>query len=188
MIRLILRRLTSRSMALVTFETALILAAVAVAAYLRLGDAAWQIMAEENGVPKALLIAGVCQLCLYYADMYDLRVVSDRRELVVRIVQSLAAASFILAALYYWFPPLIIGRGVFTFAAFLVMLGVIGWRVVFEFLSRRVRPRERLLLVGTSEGAVRSPARAGGRNRRVRRSGSGSRRRPDSQSWRGGDD
>jgi sugar transferase (PEP-CTERM system associated) len=141
-------------MALVTFETALILAAVAVAAYLRLGDAAWQIMAEENGVPKALLIAGVCQLCLYYADMYDLRVVSDRRELVVRIVQSLGAASFILAALYYWFPPLIIGRGVFTFAAFLVMLGVIGWRVVFEFLSRRAGPRERLLLVGTSAAAV----------------------------------
>jgi sugar transferase (PEP-CTERM system associated) len=141
-------------MALVIFETALILAAVAVAAYLRLGDAAWQIMAEENGVPKALLVAGVCQLCLYYADMYDLRVVSDRRELVVRIVQSLGAASFILAALYYWFPPLIIGRGVFTFAAFLVMLGVIGWRVVFEFLSRRAGPRERLLLVGTSAAAV----------------------------------
>src|SRR5713101_8346446 len=59
-----------------------------------------------------------------------------------------------LAALYYWFPPLIIGRGVFTVAAFLVMTVVISWRVVFEFLSRRVRPRERLLLVGTSPSAV----------------------------------
>jgi sugar transferase (PEP-CTERM system associated) len=154
MIRLLFRYLTSRSMALVIFETALILAAVAVAAYIRLGDWAWQVLAEENGVPKTLLIAGVCQLCLYYAEMYDLRVVADRRELAVRIVQSLGAASFILAALYYWFPPLIIGRGVFTIAAFLVMVAVVGWRLVFEFLSRRVRPRERLLLVGTSAAAV----------------------------------
>jgi sugar transferase (PEP-CTERM system associated) len=154
MIRLVLRRLTSRSMALVVFETALILCAVGLAAYIRLGDEAWLIMTNEGGVPKALLIAGVCQLCLYYVEMYDLRVVSDRRELFVRIIQALGAASFILAALYYWFPPLIIGRGVFTFAAFFVMIGVIGWRVVFEFLSRRARPRERLLLVGTSPAAI----------------------------------
>ena len=31
---------------------------------------------------------------------------------------------------------------------------VVGWRVAFEWLSRRVRPRERLLLVGTSAAAV----------------------------------
>jgi sugar transferase (PEP-CTERM system associated) len=154
MIRLVSHRLTGRLLALVAFEMTLILAAVAAAAYMRLGDLAWVILAEENGFPKTLLIAGVCQICLYYADLYDLRVVADRRELVVRIVQALSAASFLLAALYYWFPPLIIGRGVFTIAAFLVMVAVVGWRVVFEFLSRRVRPRERLLLVGTSSAAV----------------------------------
>jgi sugar transferase (PEP-CTERM system associated) len=154
MIRLMFGRLTGRSVALVAFETALILSAVALAAYIRLGDWAWQIFSDEHGLAKTLLISAVCQLCLYYAEMYDLRVVADRRELFVRIVQSLAVASFILAALYYWFPPLIIGRGVFTIAAFLVMGGVIGWRVVFEFVSRRVRPRERLLLVGTSAAAV----------------------------------
>ena len=31
---------------------------------------------------------------------------------------------------------------------------MIGWRVAFEWASRRVRPRERLLLVGTSPAAV----------------------------------
>ncbi len=149
-----LLHLTGRSLVLVTFEASLIFGAVMTAAYIRLGDGAWTIFANENGVPKTLLISGVCQLCLYYADMYDLRLVSDRRELYVGIVQALGSASFILAALYYWFPPLIIGRGVFTVAAFLVMTVVISWRVVFEFLSRRVRPRERLLLVGTSPSAV----------------------------------
>jgi sugar transferase (PEP-CTERM system associated) len=154
MIRLLLHRLNGRSVLLVAFETVLILGAVTAAAYVRLGDAAWSLFGADSGFAKALLIAGVCQLCLYYADMYDLRIVSDRRELIVRMIQALASASFILAALYFWFPALVIGRGVFTIAAFLVMTAVVGWRVLFDFVSRRVRPRERLLLVGTSAAAV----------------------------------
>jgi len=154
MIRLLMHRLTGRSVALVLFETVLIISAVGVAAYIRLGEWAWQIFVEEHGVPKALLIAGVCQVCLYYADLYDLRLVSDRRELFVRIVQALGAASFILAAIYFWFPALVMGRGVFMISAILVITLVIGWRVAFEWLSRQVGPRERLLLVGTNASAI----------------------------------
>ncbi len=40
-------------------------------------------------------------------------------------------------------------------AAFLVITVVVGWRVAFDWTSRRVAPRERLLLVGTGDGAVR---------------------------------
>ena len=108
----------------------------------------------EDGLEKALLIAFVCQLCLYYADLYNPRVIADRRELFVRTVQALGATSFVLAALYFWIPALIIGRGVFLIAAALVIAAVIGWRLAFEWLVSRVAPRERLLLVGTSPGAV----------------------------------
>jgi sugar transferase (PEP-CTERM system associated) len=147
-------RLTLRSLTLVVFETVLIVAAVAVAAYLRLGDWAWVILVNEHGAAKTLLAAGVAQACLYYADLYDLRLAADRPELFVRIVQALGAASFILAVVYFWFPALIIGRGVFMIAAFLVITLVIGWRVLFVYLSGRMGPRERLLLVGTSPAAV----------------------------------
>ena len=154
MIRLLLHRLTSRVIALVMLETVLIVSAVAVAAYVRLGEAGWLVLISEHGLLKMLLVAVVCQTCLYYADLYDLRLVSDRRELFIRIAQALGSASLILATVYYWLPSLIIGRGVFMLAAFLVIVLVIGWRVVFEWVSRRVRPRERLLLVGTNGPAV----------------------------------
>jgi sugar transferase (PEP-CTERM system associated) len=149
-----MHRLTLRSLTLVVFETVLIVAAVAVAAYLRLGDWAWVILVNENGAAKTLLAAGVAQACLYYADLYDLRLASDRPELFVRIVQALGAASFILAVVYFWFPALIIGRGVFMIAAFLVITLVITWRLVFVWISGYMGPRERLLLVGTSPAAV----------------------------------
>jgi sugar transferase (PEP-CTERM system associated) len=154
MIRVLMQRVSARSLTLIVLETALIITAVAIAAYVRLGDVAWDIAREENGIEKALLIALVTQTCLYYADMYDLRLLGDRRELFTRLLQALAPASFILAAIYFWFPALIIGRGVFLIAALLVIAFVIGWRIAFEWTSGRLAPHERLLLVGTNPAAV----------------------------------
>jgi sugar transferase (PEP-CTERM system associated) len=149
----VLRGVTVRSTGLIVCETMVILGAVYAAAFLRLGARGWDAMHVD--LPKALLIAGVTQLCLYFADLYDFRVIADRRELFVRALQALGATSLILAALYYWFPDLIVGRGVFMVAATLVITLIFGWRIAFEWTTRRVGPRERLLLVGTSEGAIR---------------------------------
>ena len=136
-----MRSLSRRAFVLIACETGLIIAAVWLAAYIRFGRWMWKVMAEENGMPKALLIAAVCQLCLYYADLYDFRRIADRKELLVRIIQALGGASFILAAIYYWFPAAMIGRGVFFLSAGFVTLFVTGWRVAFEWLSRHVGPR-----------------------------------------------
>jgi sugar transferase (PEP-CTERM system associated) len=135
-------------------ESALILGAIALAVQIRLGEALWEAAATSQTLPKALLITVVCQICLYYADLYELRKLADRRELFVRLLQALGAASFVLAAVYFWFPMTMIGRGVFLITAILVIVLVVGWRLAFEWLTQRVGPSERLLLVGTSPGAV----------------------------------
>ena len=106
----------------------------------------WTVMTEEHGIPKALLLAAICQVCLYYADLYEVRRVSDRGELLVRIVQALGGASFILAAVYFWFPVTMIGRGVFLIAASLIVVLIVGWRVAFDWVNRQVGPTERLLV------------------------------------------
>jgi sugar transferase (PEP-CTERM system associated) len=149
MAKILRHRVSWRLLLLIGCETALIIEAVVFAAWLRLRSAAWDLMATENGWWKAGLVAAVCQLCLYYADLYDLRIVADRRELFVRALQSLGAASMILALLYYLFPDLILGRGVFLIAAGFVVAIIVGWRVAFSWLARHARPTERLLLVGT---------------------------------------
>jgi sugar transferase (PEP-CTERM system associated) len=144
-----------RSLVLVSLETGLVLALVTVATWLRLGtDGALDVYQTENGLLKACIVTFVTQLCLYYADLYSLRKGSDHRELFVSIMQALGAASFILAALYFWFPGLMLGRGVFVYAAVLVIAAVIGWRLAYEWMSNRMGPGERLLLVGTSAAAV----------------------------------
>ena len=154
MTKLLRARLGGRLSALIALESVLILCAIALAAWLRVGADWWLVLAVEGGFEKALYVALVCQVCLYYADLYNTRIMNDRRELFVRVVQALGATSFLLAATYFWLPTLIIGRGVFLYAVFLVIAIVIGWRLVFDWLSSRFGPTERLLLVGTSAGAV----------------------------------
>jgi sugar transferase (PEP-CTERM system associated) len=148
------QRLSWRAVWLIACESLLIVSAVVFAAWLRLGGDAWVLLATESGLAKAVLVALVCQLCLYLSDLYDLRVVSDRRELVVRAFQSLGASSLVLAVLYFLFPSLVLGRGVFFISATFVVVIIVGWRLVFEWLAERARPAERLLLVGTGGAAV----------------------------------
>lgn len=145
--------ITARRASLIGCETVIIVAAVYMATVIRLGVPDMEFV--QLILPKALLIAGVTQLCLYFADLYDFHVIGDLRELFVQAVQALGASSLILSLLYYWFPDLVVGRGVFMLAAVMVVTLVLGWRLLFEWTNRRLGPRERLLLVGTSEGAVR---------------------------------
>ncbi len=140
-------------MALIACEALVILGAVAIAAHVRLNDV--QLMGSNGILSRALLVAFVTQLCMYFGDLYDFKTIVDRRELFVRSVQSLAAASMILAGLYYWFPDLIVGRGVFIVAAILIIGLLFGWRLAFEWTSRHLAPAQRLLLVGTGEAAVK---------------------------------
>ena len=146
--------LTWRPALLIAFESVLIVTSLLAAARLWLGEGAWRPDALAATWPKAIIVAIVCQLSLYYAELYDLRVVADRRELIVRVLQALGAASLILAVTYYALPTLIIGRGVFLVASLLVVLVVSGWRFAFEWLSLAVGPAECLLVVGTNTAAT----------------------------------
>lgn len=148
-------RLALRRIVLILCETALTVGAVALSLQIRLGgDEAWKLLTVPETLWRALLIAIVCQLCLYYTDLYDRPIPADRRELFVRILQAMGATSLILAAVYFWFPSLIIGRGVFVIAGLLVVVLLLAWRIAFELLTRHVVSRERLLLVGTNAAAV----------------------------------
>src|SRR5438093_9653763 len=102
---------TWRSLALAAGDTVALLASVAVASYVRLGDYGLTLLWTDNGPYKALLIVVICQICLHYGDLYDIRGVVDPRDLLLRLLQPLGVASLILAVLYFWFPDLIIGRG-----------------------------------------------------------------------------
>src|SRR6185295_11730520 len=155
MLKLIAAASNRRSAMLIVFESALIMTAVAGSAAARLGlEQGRTLFVFGDGFLKAALIAAVCQASLYFADLYDLRRIADRRDLFLRIIQGLGATSFLLAAVYFWVPSMVIGRGVFVIASLVTLSLVGGWRLAFEWLAKRILPKERLLLVGTTPAAV----------------------------------
>jgi sugar transferase (PEP-CTERM system associated) len=153
MVNVLIQRGNRRSMALAGCETVLITGAVALSAYVLLGDRAPG-FTSESIVWKSLLIALVCQICLYYADLYEFGMTADRRELLARILKALGVSTLILATLYFWFPALIIGEGVVAVAVLIAVALAIGWRIVFVWFARSVAGRQRFLIVGTNAAAL----------------------------------
>lgn len=152
MYQVLAANLSVRWTALVLVEHLVIVLSVALAALMQFGMPDMPTATELWW--RAALIAAVLQICLHYCDLYDLRTLADRRDLFTGLLRALGAASMILALLYFWIPSLIIGRGVFILASIMIIASVAGWRIAFEWLSLRVAPAERLLIVGTNAAAL----------------------------------
>ncbi len=145
---------TWRSFVLVAGETALLVAAVIVSSVVIGGSQAWALLTDNTAFLRVLLIVLVCQTCLHYADLYDLRTIETKRDLATRLMRAIGATSLILGIAYWLFPLLVVEQGVFLLSAGLAIVMVMGWRSAFDVITSRLMPRERLLLVGTSPAAI----------------------------------
>jgi FlaA1/EpsC-like NDP-sugar epimerase len=139
--------------ACLVLEFLLISAAVMLAALLRFshGDSAL-----ASALPyslRAFLMAAVCQLCMYYADLYDLRVALSGRTLLIKLAQSLGVAAVVLMGLFYLLPQLSAGRGIFVPGLLLAFGLLIAWRLFYQGLHAINHFRIKVLIVGTSEDA-----------------------------------
>ena len=143
-----------RSMVLVTGEAFLLIASVIISSVVVAGPYAWDLLTDSTAVFRVLLIVMVCQVSLHYVDLYDLRTITGTRDLAVRLLRALGAASLTLGITYWLFPLLVVEQGMFVLFAAIALLLVIAWRSAFEWVTSHLAPRERLLLVGTSPAAV----------------------------------
>jgi sugar transferase (PEP-CTERM system associated) len=145
---------TWRSFILVAGETVLLVGAVVTASIVIAGSYAWEMLTDNTAIFRVLLIVLVCQVCLHYSDLYDLRTIENKKDLARRVLQAIGATSLILGIGYWLFPLLVVDRGVFLLSAVLAILLVMAWRSTFDLITSHLAPRERLLLVGTSAAAI----------------------------------
>ena len=145
---------TWRSILLVAGETVLLVAAVAISSVIIGRDRAWELLLDNTALLRVLLIVVTCQVCLHYADLYDLRSIKTTPELVTRLMRAIGTTSLILGAAYWLFPLLVVEQGVFLLTAAVAAVLLIAWRSAFKVISERFTPREKLLLVGTSPAAI----------------------------------
>src|SRR4051812_21861672 len=148
-------RFSPRIFWLILADAALLYAGVIVAMYLRLGfSGSENELDSKNGWMKIGLASALCMLIFYFYDLYDYVVMTNRRELLLRLVQSLGIAWVLLAIVFYFAPPLLIGRGVSVISVPLILGLLLGWRIFIHWLTGHPEIGEKILVVGTGQTAL----------------------------------
>ncbi|MEQ1604210.1 MAG: TIGR03013 family XrtA/PEP-CTERM system glycosyltransferase [Pyrinomonadaceae bacterium] len=148
-------RFSSRLIWLLLADAAIIYSGVIMALYLRTGLAGAEYeLDNKNGWVKIAVATLVCLLILYFYDLYDYIVMTNRRELLLRLVQALGIAWALLALLFYFVPATMLGRGVSVFSVPIVLVLLLGWRIAIHALTGHPNIGEKILVVGTGKTAL----------------------------------
>ena len=147
-------RFSARTLWLIFADVAIIYAGIVLALYLRLSFSGTEHeLNERNGWFKITLATLISLLILYFYDLYDYTVMGNRRELMLRLVQAVGIAWALLALLFYFVPPLFIGRGVFVISLPVVLISLLTWRILIHILTGHPDIGEKILIVGTGLSA-----------------------------------
>lgn len=148
-------RFSLRTIGLILADAAITYGGIILALYIRVGFSGADFeLNDRNGWTKIALATLICLLILYFYDLYDFTVMGNRRELLLRLVQALGIAWALLALLFYFVPPLLIGRGVSIISVPLVLVLLLLWRIVIHYLTGHPEIGEKILIVGAGKAAT----------------------------------
>jgi exopolysaccharide biosynthesis polyprenyl glycosylphosphotransferase len=144
------QKIPGKTLVLIASEAALIACGLLFASALHAwgADALGEVVAVPGVWLRFGIVIVVCELSLYYYDLYDLQVVSRRSVLFIRLLQALGSACLVLAVLYFCDPDLSLGRWVAAVAAPIIITFVAGWRLLVDASAPFLRRNERILVVG----------------------------------------
>jgi len=150
MIRLFNAYFPTRTLLLTVTEALIVTLAFVVAVVFWAGTAmdANIYLLYENGFGRIGLLVGIFITLMYYFDLYDTTVLSNRREVVTRLVGVLGCAFVALSVLYYAFPEVSLVGTTLWLGVGIVAVTVPAWRKLFFVLNRSARFSERAVLYG----------------------------------------
>ena len=149
MIRFFHAYFPARTLFLGVSEAVLVTAAFVVATFARLGANDANLMLNyQRGFLKIIVVAVIFILCMYYFDLYDSFICSNKREVLTRLVQVFGTVCILLAILYYVLPPLQLGRGIFLIGFVSVAVILVAWRQVFLVVNAMPKFAERAVILG----------------------------------------
>jgi sugar transferase (PEP-CTERM system associated) len=147
MLRLFKQYYPVRNAVFVVGEGLFIFISVIIASWMIIGR---DFMLNDTGLLfKTLLIAAICQLCLYYNDLYDLTVTNTYMELFIRLLQALGASAILLAIIYFLFPACIIGKGIFILSICFVVAFIVIWRIAYTHVLNQGFFDKKIALLGS---------------------------------------
>ena len=157
MIRIFSQYVSPKSLMLMAMESLLISLALLCGVFVRFWNQPLEfdtfVQFPDFAVQVAIFVI-IFQICFYYSDLYNLHTMRTRYEQLLRLGQSLGAGCLVLGIVYYIFPNLLIGRGVFFISTALAATFVMVSRVALDRAWQFAAPKQNILILGTHELAV----------------------------------
>ena len=152
MFRIFSKFVSPKSLVLVLLEGALIMLALVCAVRIRFWNSQ-PLFSAYTALPdfavQGIVFVATLQMCFYYGDLYNLRHTQVRNERMVAVAQALGAGCLLLGTLYYVFPSLLLGRGVFFISMALVPAFIAVSRVGLDRVWQAAAPKENVAIMGT---------------------------------------
>jgi len=104
---------------------------------------------------RFLLIIVLCEISIYFHDLYDFRLINSFSEVLIRLIQAFGVACVALAVCYFIAPDIGLGRGSAAVAAPLILSLTLGWRLLWLRHLRELGNMERTLILGTGPTGIR---------------------------------
>jgi sugar transferase (PEP-CTERM system associated) len=123
--------------------------AFVIATIARLGaGGAGHVFNDQHGSLKIMVLSLAIVICMYYFDLYDTSVLGNRREVLIRITQTLGTVYSLSVLVYYIYPPLQLGRGISVIGLVFAALLLLFWRVLFLKINSVPELADRALILG----------------------------------------
>jgi len=153
MIRLFNVYYSTRTLLLLVCEALLVCGSFLIATAVLVGPNTYIALMYENGLLKIGGITALTLLLSYYFDLYEPQRISGRWEIYFRLLLVLSVLSFLLAGLVYTWPDIDIGPNVFVGGISMLAIGLIFWRLAYEWMNGLSMFRERVYILGSGEQA-----------------------------------
>jgi sugar transferase (PEP-CTERM system associated) len=145
-----------RRIFLVIVETVLLFVTALAATQIRFGSESSDVLFNQRGWMKLVMLTVVIQLAFYLFDLYDLPTTRRYRRVIINLVIALSVATVLLSILFYVVPALQLGRGVLLVDVTLILAVIPAWRLVVAWSAGhpQLGVRERVLILGSGDQAI----------------------------------
>ncbi len=133
---------------MISVDCALIFAAIFGVMLVRFGLDLEMLLGYDPYLKKSITMVLIHVFCMSYFELYTPSSNFLTRAVYMKIIESIVVASAILFVLYYFYPDVRMGRGVWVANLFVLPIILPLWRwLCARWLSEKL-PRERVLIVG----------------------------------------
>ncbi len=138
-----------RRLGIILSETLLLVCSYLLAFYIRFDISPHTVPDRHLILLKAVLIALIFQLFLYIRDVYEFPKIRVATQFIARMVEALLLASASLWTLFYLFPQIEVGRGLFAINLVLSCTFLIVWHTLRRFYFESRTPPSNMVVLGT---------------------------------------